>query len=117
MRARRGPGWCQMDPREEVGNAERRLEAGRGVGHGPRRTHTHVAAAIAESATLSRLRPRVRASSARSNSSAGADGNRSRRHSVLTGMTPRELITEYLTAARGGDWATAYGYFADDMHI
>ena len=32
-------------------------------------------------------------------------------------MTPRELITEYLTAARGGDWDTAYGYVADDMQI
>ena len=26
-------------------------------------------------------------------------------------------MTEYLTAARGGDWDTAYGYFADDMQI
>ena len=32
-------------------------------------------------------------------------------------MTPRQLMTQYLTAARGGDWDTAYGYFADDMHI
>ena len=33
-------------------------------------------------------------------------------------MTPRELITDhYLAAARGGDFATAYGYFADDLRI
>ena len=30
-------------------------------------------------------------------------------------MTARELITEYLTAARTGDWNTAFGYFADDI--
>jgi uncharacterized protein len=30
-------------------------------------------------------------------------------------VTPRELITEYLTAARAGDWDTAFGYFADDI--
>jgi ketosteroid isomerase-like protein len=32
-------------------------------------------------------------------------------------MTPRQLMTEYLTAARRGDWDTAFGYFADDMRI
>ena len=34
-------------------------------------------------------------------------------------MTPRELMTEYLRAARSGDWDTAFGYFADDivMHV
>jgi uncharacterized protein len=32
-----------------------------------------------------------------------------------TAVTPRELITEYLTAARAGDWDTAFGYFADDI--
>ena len=33
-------------------------------------------------------------------------------------MTPRELITEhYLTAARVGDFDTAYRYFADDLRI
>ena len=32
-------------------------------------------------------------------------------------MTARELMTDYLTAARGGDWDTAYGYFADDLRI
>jgi ketosteroid isomerase-like protein len=33
-------------------------------------------------------------------------------------MTPRELITEhYLAAARGGDFHTAYGYFADDLRV
>ena len=30
-------------------------------------------------------------------------------------MTPRELITDYLAAARAGDWDTAFGYFADDI--
>jgi uncharacterized protein len=30
-------------------------------------------------------------------------------------VTARELITEYLTAARAGDWDTAIGYFADDI--
>jgi uncharacterized protein len=30
-------------------------------------------------------------------------------------VTPRELITQYLTAARAGDWDTAFGYFADDI--
>jgi uncharacterized protein len=34
-------------------------------------------------------------------------------------VTPRELMTEYLRAARSGDWDTAFGYFADDivMHV
>jgi uncharacterized protein len=32
-------------------------------------------------------------------------------------MTPRELMTDYLAAAKRGDWDTAYGYFADDMLI
>jgi ketosteroid isomerase-like protein len=30
-------------------------------------------------------------------------------------VTPRELITEYLAAARAGNWDTAFGYFADDI--
>jgi uncharacterized protein len=30
-------------------------------------------------------------------------------------VTSRELITEYLAAARAGDWDTAYGYIADDI--
>jgi ketosteroid isomerase-like protein len=30
-------------------------------------------------------------------------------------VRPRELITEYLAAARAGDWDTAFGYFADDL--
>jgi uncharacterized protein len=30
-------------------------------------------------------------------------------------VTPRELITKYLAAAKAGDWDTAYGYFADDI--
>jgi ketosteroid isomerase-like protein len=34
-------------------------------------------------------------------------------------MTPREVITQYLAAARRGDWTTAFGYFSDDivMHV
>ena len=34
-------------------------------------------------------------------------------------MTARELMTDYLGAARRGDWDTAFGYFADDivMHV
>ena len=32
-------------------------------------------------------------------------------------MTPSELMTEYLKAARRGDWDAAYGYFADDIVI
>jgi ketosteroid isomerase-like protein len=34
-------------------------------------------------------------------------------------MTPRELMAEYLAAARSGDWDTAFGYFAADivMHV
>ena len=30
-------------------------------------------------------------------------------------MTPRELISEYVAAARRGDWDTAFGYFAEDI--
>ena len=34
-------------------------------------------------------------------------------------MTPRELMTDYLAAAKRGDWDTAFGYFAEDivLHI
>jgi ketosteroid isomerase-like protein len=32
-------------------------------------------------------------------------------------MTPRELMTDYLAAAKRGDWDTAFGYFADDLLI
>jgi ketosteroid isomerase-like protein len=34
-------------------------------------------------------------------------------------MTPRELMTRYLAAAKEGDWDTALGYFAEDivLHI
>jgi uncharacterized protein len=34
-------------------------------------------------------------------------------------VTAREVMTRYLDAARGGDWDTAFGYFADDivMHV
>ena len=30
-------------------------------------------------------------------------------------MTPGELMSEYLAAAKRGDWDTAFGYFADDI--
>ena len=30
-------------------------------------------------------------------------------------MTARELMTDYLDAARRGDWDTAFGYFAEDI--
>jgi ketosteroid isomerase-like protein len=30
-------------------------------------------------------------------------------------MTPRELMTDYLAAAKRGDWDTAFGYFAEDI--
>jgi ketosteroid isomerase-like protein len=36
---------------------------------------------------------------------------------VLEGVTPRDLITDYLRAARSGDWPTAYAYFADDLRV
>jgi ketosteroid isomerase-like protein len=36
---------------------------------------------------------------------------------VLGFMTPRELMTDYLAAAKRGDWDTAFGYFADDLLI
>jgi uncharacterized protein len=32
-------------------------------------------------------------------------------------MTPRELMTDYLAAARRGDWDAAFGHFAEDMRI
>jgi ketosteroid isomerase-like protein len=32
-------------------------------------------------------------------------------------MTPRELITDYLDAAKRGDWDTAFGYFAEDIVV
>ena len=32
-------------------------------------------------------------------------------------VTSRDLITSSLTAARSGDWATAYGFLADDLRI
>jgi hypothetical protein len=32
-------------------------------------------------------------------------------------MTPRELMTEYLAAARRGDWDAAFAHFADDILI
>ena len=34
-------------------------------------------------------------------------------------MTPQELMTDYLAAARRGDWDMAFGFFAADivMHV
>ena len=32
-------------------------------------------------------------------------------------MSARELINDYLAAARRGDWDTASGYFADDLVV
>jgi ketosteroid isomerase-like protein len=32
-------------------------------------------------------------------------------------MTARELMTDYIDAAKRGDWETAFGYFADDIVI
>src|SRR5829696_8114023 len=32
-------------------------------------------------------------------------------------MTPRELMTEYLSAAKRGDWETAFGYYEDDIVV
>jgi ketosteroid isomerase-like protein len=32
-------------------------------------------------------------------------------------MTARELMTDYLAAAKRGDWDTAFGYFHDEVRI
>ena len=32
-------------------------------------------------------------------------------------MTPRELMTDYLAAAKRGDWETAFGFFAEDVEV
>jgi ketosteroid isomerase-like protein len=32
-------------------------------------------------------------------------------------MTPDDLMTDYVAAAKRGDWDTAFGYFADDLLI
>jgi ketosteroid isomerase-like protein len=32
-----------------------------------------------------------------------------------SGMTPREVMTDYLAAAKCGDWQTAFGFFAEDI--
>jgi uncharacterized protein len=32
-------------------------------------------------------------------------------------MTPRELMTDYLAAAKRGDWDTAFGFLSDDLLI
>jgi ketosteroid isomerase-like protein len=36
---------------------------------------------------------------------------------MMVVMTPRELMTDYLAAAKRGDWETAFGFFAEDMVI
>ena len=32
-------------------------------------------------------------------------------------MTPRELMSDYLAAAKRGDWDKAFGYFADEIVV
>jgi ketosteroid isomerase-like protein len=32
-------------------------------------------------------------------------------------VTPRQLITDYLSAAKRGAWDTAFGYFAEDIVV
>ena len=32
-------------------------------------------------------------------------------------MTPRELMSDYLAAAKRGDWDSAFGYFAEDIEF
>jgi uncharacterized protein len=41
--------------------------------------------------------------------SGGRDGRRA--------QTPRELVADYLAAAKRGDWEDAFGYFSDDILI
>jgi len=36
---------------------------------------------------------------------------------MMVVMTPRELMTDYLDAAKRGDWDTAFGFFAEDIVI
>jgi hypothetical protein len=36
---------------------------------------------------------------------------------MMVVMTPRELMTDYVAAAKRGDWDTAFGFFAEDMVI
>ena len=36
---------------------------------------------------------------------------------MMVVMTPRELMTDYLAAAKRGDWETAFGFFAEDMVV
>jgi uncharacterized protein len=40
-----------------------------------------------------------------------------RRCARLSGVTARELMSDYLAAAKRGDWDTAFGYFADDIEL
>ena len=35
----------------------------------------------------------------------------------LYAVTPRQLMADYLAAAKGGDWNRAFGYFAEDIVI
>lgn len=44
-------------------------------------------------------------------------GSPHRRVIVYSNVTPRELMTRYLAAAKRGDWETAFGYFAEDIVI
>ena len=36
---------------------------------------------------------------------------------MMVVMTPRELMTDYLAAAKRGAWDTAFGFFAEDIVI
>jgi ketosteroid isomerase-like protein len=36
---------------------------------------------------------------------------------MMVVMTPRELMTDYLAAAKRGDWDSAFDFFAEDMVI
>lgn len=40
-----------------------------------------------------------------------------RRCGRLCGVTPRELMSDYLAAAKRGDWDTAFEYFAEDIEF
>jgi uncharacterized protein len=40
-----------------------------------------------------------------------------RRCGRLSGVIPGELMSDYLAAAKRGDWDTAFGYFAEDVEL
>jgi ketosteroid isomerase-like protein len=40
-----------------------------------------------------------------------------RRCGKLSGVTARELMSDYLAAAKRDDWDTAFGYFAEDIEF